>query len=83
VVIWFATKAKGTLARPLVWSKSSYLFFFLAAFFVAFFFVAIVFYSPFHLSWNIATFISSQFDSCIDSLKKIVKRKTHTETQAG
>src|SRR5208283_4607285 len=39
------------------------------------------FYSPFHLSWNIATFISSQFVSCIDSLKKIVKRKTHDGTR--
>src|ERR1700733_633476 len=34
---------------------------------------------PFHLSWNISTFISSQFVSCIESLKKIVKKKTRTQ----
>jgi hypothetical protein len=37
------------------------------------------FYSPFHLSWNIATFTSSQFVSCIESLKKIVKKKKRVD----
>jgi hypothetical protein len=41
-----------------------------------------VFYSPFHLSWNIATELSSQFVSCIESLKKIVKQKTRGKVWA-
>ncbi|MGC2112604.1 MAG: hypothetical protein WA655_24000 [Candidatus Korobacteraceae bacterium] len=37
------------------------------------------FYSPFPFSWKIATSLSSQFVSCIESLKKIVKQKTRLE----
>jgi hypothetical protein len=47
-----AQKAKGTLARPLVGWKSSYFFFFLAAFLVAFFLVAMVLFSlPFVMEY--------------------------------
>ena len=75
----FAAKRKGTLARPLVEWKSSYFFFFLAAFLVAFFLVAMVSILPSICHGILRHQLSSQFVSCIESLKKIVKQKTHVQ----
>jgi hypothetical protein len=57
---------------------------FFAAFlaFFAAFFVAMVSILPFHFHGIIATFISSQFVSCIDLIKTIVKKKTHVEMRS-
>jgi hypothetical protein len=53
---------------------------FLPPFFAAFL-VAIVSILPFPLSWNDCDVTSSQFDSCIESTKKIVKQKTRVQVR--
>ena len=73
----YEAKAKGTLARPLGWSKMQLLFFFFAAFFVAFFSLPLFLFSLPFVMESLRLQLSSQFVSCIESLKKIVKQKTH------
>jgi hypothetical protein len=70
-------KIRGACAPPVGW-KSGYFFFFLAAFLVAFFLVAMVSILPSICHGILRLKLSSQFVSCIESLKKIVKQKTHS-----